>query len=174
MTIIDPPNWGNDPLSDFIRSAYENAFATFVNMKSDYERLRNIDGKFRKAIDYLYNTPDWFSGFFLLRSHSSYLGAVRLSMSAQVYETHMVLRGCLESALYGFFVAKDAEAKETWINRHESEQTLKLMKKTFQMRPILSLLNKTDERVYDAIQELYDRTIDYGAHPNPHGVLGNL
>lgn len=174
MTIKDPPNWGNDPLSDFIKDAYENTFATFVNMKPDYDRLRRIDTKFRKAIDYLHNSPDWFIGFFLLRSHSSYLGAARLSMSAQVYETYMVLRGCLESALYGFFIAKDVAAKKIWMDRHESEQTLRFMKNTFQIRSIFSLLRKTDEKVCDAIQELYDRTIDFGAHPNPSGVLGTL
>ncbi len=174
MTIKDPPNWGNDPVSDFIKGAYENTFATFVNMKSDYERIRRIDAKFRKALDYLHNTPDWFIAFFLLRSHSSYLGAARLSMSAQVYETYMILRGCLESALYGFFIAKDPTAKKAWVDRHETEQTLRLMKNTFKIGSIFSLLKKTDDKVYEAIQELYDRTIDYGAHPNPNGVLSTL
>jgi len=94
--------------------------------------------------------------------------------SGQVYESYMVLRGCLESALYGFFVAKNEDAKKIWMERHENEQALKLMKNSFQMRAIFSLLNKTDEKVYRAIQDLYDRTIDYGAHPNPNGVLGNL
>jgi hypothetical protein len=174
MTIKDPSNWGNDPLSDFIKGAYENTFATFVNMKPDFDKLRRIDASFRKAVDCLYNTPDWFIGFFLLRSHSSYLAAARLSMSGQVYESYMVLRGCLESALYGFFVAKNEDAKKIWMERHENEQALKLMKKSFQMRVIFSLLNNTDEKVYHAIQDLYDRTIDYGAHPNPNGALSNL
>lgn len=174
MTITDPPNWGNDPISDYIKGAYENSFATFVNMKPDYERLRQVDAKFRKAIDCLHNSPDWFIGFFLLRSHSSYLGAALLSMSAQVYEAHMILRGCLESALYGFFIAKDATAKKIWMDRHESEQTLRFMKNTFQMRSIMLLLRNTDEKVYDVIQELYSITIDCGAHPNPNGVLGTL
>jgi len=174
MTIKDPLNWGNDPLSEFIKGAYENTFATFVNMKPEFKKLCLIDAKFRKGIDYLHNTPDWFTGFFLLRAHSCYLGAARLSMSAQVFETYMVLRGCLESALYGFFVAKDPTAKKVWLNRNENELTLRLMKKTFRVGAIYSLLKNTEVRVYNAIHELYDRTIAYGAHPNPNGVFGTL
>jgi hypothetical protein len=174
MTIKDPPNWGNDSLSSFIKAGYENSFATFVNMKQDYNKLNKIDSLFEKAIGYLHNSPEWFIGFFLLRSHSTYLGAVRLSMSTQVYESYMVLRGCLEAALYGFLISKDTSAKEIWVERHDNDHTLKKMKKTFQIGSIFSLLEKADDKVYQGIKALYDRTIDLGAHPNPQGVMATL
>jgi len=86
----------------------------------------------------------------------------------------MVLRGCLEASLYGFFIAKRTEAKQIWLDRHEGEEALKVMKNVFQIRPIFEFLERTDDKLHCAIRELYERTIDLGAHPNPSGVLGTM
>lgn len=99
-----PPGWGGDSLSEFIELTRRNTFATFVQARPVWERLTTIDSLFRRAIDAMNNSRAWFAGFFLLRSHASYLGAVRLSASTQFAETYMVLRGCLENALYGLFI----------------------------------------------------------------------
>ncbi len=60
-----PPGWGKDPMSEFIENARQNTFATFVNSKSDYKRLLDIDGAYRAIIDNKVFGSDWFMGVFL-------------------------------------------------------------------------------------------------------------
>ncbi len=174
MTIQDPPNWGNDPLSDFIKGAYENTFASYVRLRPAYDKLVAIDKIFRKTSECLYNSEDWFIGFFILRAHSAFLGSCRFSLSGQVYESYIVLRGCLEAASYGYLIADDAKAKKLWLDRHEDGQALREMRRAFQIRTIFELMQKKDPKLSKPIEELYERTIDLGAHPNPRGVLSSL
>jgi len=174
MTKTDPPNWGNDQISYFIRNAYENSFATFMNFKPQFDRLADIDKAYSKAIEALYNSKDWFVGFFVLRAHSAFLGGASLATNGQTCESYMVLRGCLEAALYGLFIGRHPETKEIWLKRHDDDEAYKTMKKTFQLRAILNFLGSIDAHLYKAVDTLYNRTIDLGAHPNPYGILGNL
>ena len=61
-----PDNWGKEPLSEFIDNALHNTFATFTNLRKEYAVLETVDSLYRRAIDNLINTPDWFIAFFLL------------------------------------------------------------------------------------------------------------
>jgi hypothetical protein len=78
----------------------------------------------------------------------------------------MVLRGCIESALYGFYLSKNKNSHETWLNRHASEKALKLVNDEFKIVNLFAVLKTTDLQIHDAAKILYDRTIDFGAHPN--------
>jgi len=97
--INKPPDWGQDPLSKFIKDAWHNTYATFANLKPQYTHLEAIHSAYQKIKDNLINTPEWFASFFLMRAHASYLGGVQLSFSGQIPEAYMVLRGCLENRL---------------------------------------------------------------------------
>src|SRR5712691_11655393 len=92
-----PADWGQDALSEFIETARQNTLATFANLRPQYNRLREIHLLYHDLVNNLHNTPDWFSAFFVMRAHASYLGSVRLALSGQVPETYIVLRGCLEN-----------------------------------------------------------------------------
>ncbi len=170
----NPTAWGDDKLSAFVDIANQNAFATFVNLKSIFSHLGKIDSLFRKAIDNLHNSKDWQLIFFLLRAHASYLGAVRLATSGQVPEAFMILRGCLENALYGFFLQQQPELIEIWLGRHDDAISKQKVKDEFKIRRMLDLLVQRNRTVGKAVAELYDRTIDYGAHPNERSITSNL
>jgi hypothetical protein len=174
MTKPDPPEWGADFLSEFIKTAYENTFATFANLRVEYKLLRVIDEIFRLVIENLINTSEWFAGFFLLRTHASFLGGVRLSCSGQIPEAYMVLRGCLENALYGLYLSKHPESCEKWLCRHDSEDAYRRVKQEFQIRRLQDFLAEIDNNLYQATNSLYNRTIDYGAHPNERALTSNL
>lgn len=175
MTKIDPPNWAKDELSKFIETAYENIFASYVNYKKAYDILSDINKCYRLIIDNLYNTPQWFAGFFLLRAHSSYLAAVRLALSGQTSETFMVLRGCLENSLYGLYLSQNPASQETWLKRHEDEESYKKVKNEFKIRDMIDkTLKSKDPKLCKIFEELYDRTIDYGAHPNERALSATL
>ena len=118
-----PKDWGQDPLSEFIETTRENTIATFANLAASVQPIAR-HSLFSIAISSknLNNSPDWFSAFFVLRAHASYLGRVRFALSGQVFETYMVLRGCLENALYGFYFHRNPASQETWLRRSDDNK----------------------------------------------------
>ena len=169
-----PPGWGNDEITQFIDHARSHEYATFANCKEEFKKLRQIDALFRQLISNLFNTKEWFAAFFLLRTHSSYLGAVRLAMSSQVPETYIVLRSALENALYGHYLYKNPSSRETWLRRHDSEAHKKTVRSEFTISRLLEELQKSSKREAQIAKNLYDQTIDYGAHPNERALSQSL
>ena len=106
-----PPKWGEDPLSEFIDMARHNTFATYANCPEQYSILKKIHDIYKLVIDNLHKTHDPFANFFILKAHSAYLGAVRFAISGQCAEAYMVLRGCLESAIYGLYLSQNKESR---------------------------------------------------------------
>lgn len=169
-----PPGWGNDNITDFIDQALENTYATVGQGKQIFTRLKDIDNAFRDAVRCFDNCPELYVSFFLLRSHSCFLAASRLALSTQVYECYPVLRSCLEAALYGFFVANRSKAQDIWLKRDDSPKDRLKMRQTFSNKAVLGVLKQKDTHLYTPVKELYERTIDLGAHPNPTGILGGV
>jgi len=169
-----PPGWGDDNLTDFIDHALENTYATVGQGRQIFSRLKDIDAAFRDAVKCFDNCPELYVSFFLLRSHSSFLAASRLALSTQVYESYPVLRSCLEAALYGLFVAKRPKAQDIWIKRDDSPKDQRRMRRTFTIGAVFGVLKLEDKSLYPPIKDLYERTIDFGAHPNPTGILGSV
>ncbi len=165
-----PPNWETDPITDFIEQARNNTFATFANLKSQYNPLASIDKLFRDITNNLTNTKELVPSFFLMRSHSSFLCGVRLALSGQIPETYMVLRGAIENALYGLYVSRNPKSAEIWLNRHEDEKSKQRTRNLFSYSNVIQFLKSVDKRSYDATSQMYDRCIDLGAHPNERSV----
>lgn len=166
-----PPAWGNDKLSEFIETARHNTFATFHNLKPQYNLLKDVNQLYWDIVDNLLNTRDWFPAFFLLRSHSSYLGAVRLCLSGQIPEAFLILRSCLENALYGLYISRNPQSAEIWLSRHDNEESYKKCRNEFISAKVLQCLELNDPRTHSVAEALYHRTIDYGAHPNEKALF---
>ena len=172
---MEPPKgWGEDEISAFIEESIKNTYATFQRGPESYRRLTDIDATFREAASLFKNYSDLFAPFFLLRAHSCFLAGARLALSTQVYEVYPVLRSCLEAALYGLLVAKNPELQRVWLDRNKDSQSLKAMKREFTIGRCFRLLQSEDPRRHGPIKEMYERTIDLGAHPNPLGILSNV
>lgn len=169
-----PPNWTKDSLSSFIESAHQNTFATFVNIKPAFSHLQKISEVFDKAIGHLNNVKEWFVVFFILRAHSAYLAGIRLSTSGQVCEAFMVLRGCLEVALYGYYFYRNPGKAEMWMRRHDDEKSKKVVRNEFLIGKMLDLLEKESPGTGKLMRQLYERCIDYGAHPNERSMTSNM
>jgi len=169
-----PPQWGEDPLSQFIKDAWHNTHASFANLKPEFTRLKEIHSTFQKIIDNLLNTPEWFVGFFLMRAHSAYLAGARLSLSGQVTEAYMVLRGCLENSLYGLHISSNPNTREIWLCRHDDEDSKRKCKNEFTAGNVFKTLESRDIITHRIAKELYETTIDYGAHPNERGLFSMM
>jgi hypothetical protein len=136
-----------------------------------FARLLGIDALYRRLIGNLNNARDWFPGFFVLRAHSCFLAAARSTLSGQVSETYLLLRGCLENALYGFHMASRPELREVWLRRHDDAEAMRAVKNQFQIGTIMRVVEAADREAAQVTQTLYDRTIDFGAHPNERALM---
>ena len=112
---------------------------------------------------------------FLLRSHAAYLAAVSAVMAGQLHELQALLRVCLEQAGYGHFIGGDQARWERWMNRHEPSTRSQKEKwaKEFTNGNVSRTLQKSDAKLASIYKMLYDRTIDYGGHPNERGASLN-
>ncbi len=170
--IVTPPiGWGNDELSRFIELARRHQFEMFERLTGSYRRLRDLDALWLAVASNLDNTQELYAPFFFCRSHSAFRASCQLLLAGQVPETYMTLRGCLEAALYGSFISQRPELWDVWCRRNDSEASKRAVRGTFKVR---ALMDSLDTESQLAAQACYDRTIDYGAHPNPGSVFSSL
>jgi hypothetical protein len=164
----NPPDWGEDALADFIEAGRINTLATFQRITQWYGKLRDIDGIFLILADHLDNPSDQRAPFFFYLCHGAFRAAVRLAMGAQLPPTYMVLRGSLESALYGHFIHRHSATFDVWRKRGEDDASRTAVRRTFTTAAVF------DVGEHIAAKALYERTIDHGAHPNELALFGAL
>lgn len=169
-----PPHWADDRLSDFIGQAFSNTLATFVNKKLQCQILVRIDGAFFTACQNLLNPQDWIGALLILRAHAGFRAACQLAMNGHITESFPVLRACLEYSLYALHINRNPELGEVWFGRHEDEESLKAIKQEFTIRNVKDTLRNTDEKLSQIVDELYERTIDFGAHPNERAITQSM
>lgn len=172
-TIACPPQWGQDNLSAFLMDCINNQFATFVNARSDYTKLSNIDDVFIRLLDEWRNPTHIVPVTLMFRAHAAFRAASGTAMSGQSVETMPLVRSMLEFAGYAALINTDSNLATVWLNRHESEADHEAMKTIFTAGAVRRRLNELDNEIGKVFRELYERTIDFGAHPNPNGVLSS-
>ncbi|WP_133647956.1 hypothetical protein [Paraburkholderia flava] len=169
-----PDGWGKDELTTFLDLVRKNHFS-FAERKDGFARFQDIDVCFRKVInDALHHSTEWFAGFFILRAHSAFLAACSCASSGQVVEAYALDRVVLEQALYGVFLSRHPDYRVTWLNRHEDEASMKEVKKVFKISDMVEELRALEAKDAEAAEMLYQRTIDFGAHPNERALMQGL
>jgi len=169
-----PADWGKDPLSEFLDAAQSNTFATFVNKRGWFSKFVVLDQAFIKVITTISHEEDILFGLLLLRSHASFRSACQLAMGGQCPECFMVLRGCLEAALYALHITEHPELGEIWLNRHTSADAEGRCRGEFAYGQAKRTLEAKSKKYFDILTALYERTIAFGAHPNERSVTGSL
>ncbi len=180
-TVPHPPGWGDDELTRFFQIATEYGYATYVREKYFWPRLQQMDAVYYRISQNMDNASEWFYTLFFLRAHSIWRAAIRLAVSGQNPEAHILLRSFVENALYAFFIFNDKTHWENeksrfsvWMKREESEKTLKDCREIFQCGKVISELKEKDTQLGVITKQIYDQSISDGAHPNVHGILRNV
>jgi hypothetical protein len=172
--IRPPPGWGTDKLTDFHAQAFHNGFASYVQMRAAVNVLIDVDALFHKAAENLRNPPDFLGAMLLLRSHSAYRAATRLAMSGEAPETFPLLRACLEYALYAVHINRNSGHGEIWLRRHDDDTARSKAKRNFQHVAVMETLERADATLAGQVKTLYERSIDFGAHPNERAMTGSM
>ncbi|ASL42749.1 hypothetical protein bAD24_I04610 [Burkholderia sp. AD24] len=169
-----PDGWGKDELTAFFDVVRTNHFS-FAERRNGFARFQDIDAGFRKVInEALHHSKEWFTGFFVLRAHSAFLAACSCASAGQVVEAYALNRVVLEQALYGLFLSRHPEWRETWLNRHQDDASMKEVKRVFKISDMVRELRGLDENDAEVAERLYQRAIDFGAHPNERALMQGI
>jgi len=170
-----PDSWSKDSITEFVDTAINNIAATYANDKNEYPLVSEIDRIFLEIAQALNHPGERIvEAILLLRSHAAFRAAVMLAMSGMGPETFVQLRSCLENSLYSLHIHKNEGYDEIWLNRHTDNDSLKAVKNNFKMVDVKKTLQATDASNYEVASKLYERTIDFGAHPNEMASTSSL
>jgi hypothetical protein len=111
-----------------------------------------------------------------MNAYMLFLAGVRVAMTGHATAAFPVLRTALESACYGYLIAKKPDLGEVWSNRHKGEAAKKASRRAF--GSAVADVAKDVERQQPGggqwLAEAYDLAIDFGGHPNIKSVLGHI
>lgn len=164
-----PPGWGNDTLTAYLEEFRGNQFATFHNKRRQVADLIALDELFERLLKGAKDPDPQMPTTFLLRAHAAYRVAVSSVLGGQLYEAQALLRLCLEHASYGFFIGSDTARWTRWMRRNDDEKSRKLVREEFTAGAIRRAIKKADVKIGGHFEFLYERLINFGAHPNEQG-----
>jgi hypothetical protein len=174
-TKAPPPAWGQDELTKFFDAARENQRATFWQNKDATEKLIAIDAQFVVASKNWVNPQSEIAALLLLRCHAAFRTAAGLAMSGQAAECHALCRAMLEYAAYAAHIHRDPALEEVWLSRHESSPaSMGTQRNAFSHKKVLASVKAANVHAGNRFEDFYQRTIDFGGHPNERSVTGNI
>jgi hypothetical protein len=177
MTEKKPPGWGYDQLAIFFKDAEYNERVTALNFPAVYDLLGRVHALFKRfgeAIEKDNRGEFLVPRILMVRSHSSLLAGIRLAMSGQVLEAFPVLRSAVEYTWYALHIAKDpkgTERAEIWLRRNEDDAAKSRCKSEFTVAKVRQTHEALDANTAKGLHGIYEDLIDFGAHPNPFGVM---
>ncbi|MCO6387947.1 hypothetical protein [Aliihoeflea sp. 40Bstr573] len=169
-----PPGWGEDALTAFLEDCHGNHFATFWNKPLEVSDLIAIDAIFVRLTADLTDPKPLLPMTFLMRAFSAFRASVGAAMAGQTFETYALLRLCLEHGAYGVFIGDNVALWERWMRRHdEGDISKRKVRDAFTYAKIRRGIRDVLPENAKAFEELYERCIDFGAHPNQMGFSTN-
>jgi hypothetical protein len=163
----------NVRLEEYLRGTTTNVALNVRQYPSYVQHLDQVSGAFGQllATSGIEGTP---TALFFAMSYGAFLAGCSLALSGQAPPSYMAARGCLENALYGFWVHSHPEKLNVWTKRHESAEAKKQVREQFQIGPMVRELALVEQSLANQFQIAYDTTIDFGAHPNYRAIITNL
>lgn len=171
--LTSSPGWGDDKLSAFLQQVRDRQLATFTNMNPSFNVLSEIDACFVAVAESMEKseTGGQLSLIFFKRCHAAYRAACGTSMAGQVPETFVLLRSCLEYSGYALLIKHKPDLEMVWLRRHSGGDALSKIRAAFKASNAKNAIKLIYPGLGDWYSDLYESAIDFGAHPNPKGIL---
>ena len=174
-TNAKPPGWGKADPTNIIEAAHRNQYATFVQKRAAMRTLVAIDAQFAKV------TKGWLksgcreiSAMLFVRCHGAFRTATGLAMAGQAAENYVQCRAMLEYAAYAVHIHRDPPLGIVWLDRHQSAKQMAAQKSAFSHRKVAASVTAANLHAGKRFEDLYQRTIDFGGHPNERSVTSNM
>ena len=172
--VLVPANWERDDLSKFLQAAHDNRVATFANKTAQYQKLADIDSCFLTIAKNWLNPVSQITPQLFVRAHAAYRAACEHALAGQLAEVFPMARVSLEYAGYALHLFDLPSLEEVWLRRHDSEIALKAAKEEFKVVHIKNTVEKYDRHNARVFNQLYQRSIDFGGHPNEGALTTSL
>lgn len=172
--IEPPPNWEKDELSQFLQHAHNNQLVTAACKTDAYNRLAKIDALFVKVCTHIINPKNITATNLFYRAHSAFRAACGAAMAGQVFESAVLGRACLEGAAYALRIHNHPKLAAVWWDRNQSAETKKAAISAFRHSDLRQAITDHDAGLATVFDTLYERTIDFGGHPNQYGIAGSM
>ena len=156
-------------VAGFLRIARENEVEAIAHHEKYMAFFERVDQKFRSLM--IAGTDDnVVARIMVLAAHAYHISAIRVALGGQSPATFTNLRASIECALYSLVMQEQEGADGIWLNRKRDRDACR---QTFTASKGIKLL-AFDPNLQALAQQVYDASIDFGAHPNPIAVLKNL
>jgi hypothetical protein len=169
-----PPGWGADELTKFLQLSRDNQHATFFRKREATGMLIAIDAQFAKVSKNWLNPPNQIAALLFLRCHAAFRTSAGLAMSGQAAEAYVQCRSTLEYAAYAVHIHHNPALGKVWFDRHENDAARKASIKAFKHEAVAASVTAANMHAGKRFKEMYEKTIDLGAHPNERSVTGNM
>ena len=83
-------------------------------------------------------------------------------------------RSVLEYAGYALVICKTPSLEGVFLGRHTSAKAMKTQKEAFTIGAVKVAVRRCDTMLADIFVGNYERSINFGGHPNPHGALSAI
>jgi len=179
-----PPHWAEDKLSEYFELTHRNSFHIFAHHKEVYKLFEHLNQIFSEIVKYV--DPPRELGevpaiLFFTMARSSYMVAVKLAFGGQLPESYAVLRQCLENSLIAFFIFKEIDKTgeidvfELWLKRNDSQENKNKVRNKFGFKKLIKFLGENgNKKIGEVVTQLYEATIERGAHVNESALTQNL
>jgi hypothetical protein len=161
-------------LQKFLDTIHANQQANRVNFPQWYAIIERIDECFVRAGKNLTNPKPVITGNLLLRCQYAFKTGAGMALAGQVVEVFVMLRSALEYAGYCLTIYETPALENVFIGRHMSASEMRAQKEAFKISAIRAAIRRHDEKLAELFDDLYQRSIDFGGHPNPHGSFSAM
>lgn len=158
-------------LRAYLAAAVESEQAVLKEHEEIIHYLEELDSLFHKLVSGKAYGAHPVCNLLAMNAHASFLAAVSTALRGQAPPTFMILRGCLESALYAYLVEAEPSDGDVWVKRNENQAAVKA---NFNANRALQKLERRDRHLSSMAKESYQWTIEFGAHPNSRSVLSHV
>jgi hypothetical protein len=175
--IVSPVGWGDDLLSQFQSVAFKNELATFAHAPEWQHMLCDVATVLDKCSHYAmqcYPNSDDSALLLFISAQSQYLASVRSVAAGHCLAAYPTGRAAVESALYGCYLANNTGASERWHNKPPNSEGLKVWNNEFKFSSLTRNLGDKNPALAKWAKYLHQTAIDFGAHPNQHGLYSSM
>jgi hypothetical protein len=161
-------------LDRFLETVRRNQQSNRKRFPERYRIIQRVGDCFWAAGEHLADAKPIFTGPMFIRSHYAYKAAAGMTLAGQFSESFVMMRSCLEYAGYALLIFIDPHLEEVFLNRHVDNASKKTQRGKFEIPNVIRKIAGFYQRLSDIFKDMYDRSIDFGAHPNPNGMLGAM
>jgi hypothetical protein len=159
-------------LQHFLDTVHANQNANRINFAHWYQIIDLIDVCFVRAGKNLINPKPVITGNLLLRCQYAFKTAAGLALAGQMVEAFVMQRSVLEYAGYCLKIYDTPALEDVFLSRHVGTKEMKAQREAFQIGPVRNAIERYDAMLAGHFNLLYQRSVNFGAHPNPHAIIG--